>query len=207
MYFPKAPRSVLSPAALGMLVVSCLALAGCPPAAPTPPRASFSLTPAGGVAPLTVQFTDLSSPGSSPITGYFWNFGDASTATGPNPIHTYRSTGRYTVILRVVSAAGEGIAALDKIVEVLPPPVTPKARFVAEPVSGPAPLAVQFTDTSTPGERPITTYRWEFGDGSRSTQPNPAHSYAEPGTYSVSLQVSNSVGASTFTESGLITVF
>lgn len=191
--------------ALSFLVL--VALAGCPPAELRPPRASFSLTPAGGLAPLAVQFTDLSDPGSSPITNWFWNFGDATTGTGPNPSHTYRSVGRYTVTLRVVSAVGEGITALDKIVEVLPPPISPKARFEADPVSGRAPLIVQFTDTSAPGERPITTYRWDFGDGSRSTQTNPAHTYAEPGTYGVSLTVSNSVGESTFTEDGLITVF
>ena len=182
-------------------------LSGCPPEEVVLPKASFGVSPAGGVAPLTVQFTDFSDPGSSPITDYFWNFGDANTGTGPNPTHTYRSVGRFTVTLRVVSAAGEGITALNKIIEVLPPPDGPEARFVAEPQSGPAPLSVQFSDTSTPGERPITTYRWDFGDGERSTQANPLHVYAEPGVYTVTLEVANSVGESTFTETGLITVF
>lgn len=192
---------------LGGLVVCAVVLAGCPPAEVVLPRASFGVSPSGGEAPLTVQFTDLSEPGSSPITAWFWNFGDGTTGAGANPAHTYRSVGRYTVTLRVVSAAGEGITAQDKIIEVLPPPVGPKARFVAEPVSGAAPLTVQFTDTSIPGERPVTTYRWSFGDGERSTQPNPAHVYTAPGVYTVSLEVSNSAGESTFTETGLITVY
>ena len=71
------------------------------------PAAAFSGTPTSGIAPLTVQFTDQSSPGTKPITAWAWDFGDGSTSTDPSPSHTYTAGGAYTVSLRVTTAAGE----------------------------------------------------------------------------------------------------
>lgn len=65
------------------------------------------------------------------------------------------------------------------------------AGFIASPVSGPAPLSVTFTDQST---GPITTWTWDFGDGSSSLLKHPIHVYTHPGTYSVSLTVGGAMG-------------
>jgi PKD repeat protein len=75
--------------------------------------------------------------------------------------------------LYTVSIQGTGAAA-------------PVAFFTANPDSGPAPLTVQFTDTSTGS---ITNYDWDFGDGTKSTDTNPSHTYKIPGTYLVTLTV------------------
>ena len=66
--------------------------------------------------------------------------------------------------------------------------VPPIANFIAEPVSGLAPLTVQFTDLSV-GDG-IDWWYWQFGDGSTSSEQHPVHIYEEPGIYSVSLLVS-----------------
>jgi PKD repeat protein len=84
-----------------------------------------------------------------------------------------------------------------------PPPVPPTAGFTAAPTSGPAPLAVQFTDTSVGGP---TQWLWDFGDGTTSVARDPAHTYAAVGTYTVSLTVANASGSNTATQTGLITV-
>ena len=85
-----------------------------------------------------------------------------------------------------------------------PPPATvPTASFTAAPTSGPAPLPVQFTDTS--GGSP-TAWSWSFGDGAASTEQNPAHTYPAAGTYTVTLTASNGAGSSTVTRSNLISV-
>lgn len=196
-------KNFLVPVALLMLCVC----AGCPATAPRPPAAEFAASPAGGYAPLSVQFEDLSTPGSAPITQYFWNFGDSQTSTEASPLHTYNSVGRFTVTLRVVSSAGEGITSKEKLIEVLQPLNGPEAHFSAAPQSGSAPLTVQFSDDSAPGDRPITTWRWDFGDGGRSTQQDPSHTYSATGKYTVSLTVANSLGEDTFTEAALISVF
>jgi PKD repeat protein len=89
--------------------------------------------------------------------------------------------------------------------ETIPPAATtpPAADFSAAPTSGTAPLNVQFHDLST---GPPSTWSWDFGDGGTSTLQNPTHTYASPGTYTVSLTASNSGGSDTKTRSGYISV-
>ncbi|HOT02709.1 MAG TPA: PKD domain-containing protein [Methanolinea sp.] len=77
------------------------------------------------------------------------------------------------------------------------------ASFNATPRSGPVPLAVQFSDTSSgvPDE-----WSWSFGDGATSTLQNPLHTYMEVGRYQVSLMVKNSLGGHTRISQGYISV-
>jgi PKD repeat protein len=73
---------------------------------------------------------------------------------------------------------------------------TPTASFSADPTSGPAPLAVRFTDSSTGTP---TAWAWDFGDGATAATQNPTHTYAAAGTYVVTLTASNAAGSSTAT--------
>ena len=66
------------------------------------PVAKFSTNLTNGYVPLTIQFTDHSTN----ATGQVWNFGDGATSTEPNPMHTYRAAGVYTVNLTVNNAVG-----------------------------------------------------------------------------------------------------
>jgi PKD repeat protein len=54
--------------------------------------------------------------------------------------------------------------------------------------------------------RNITSWLWNFGDGSTSTQQNPSHTYTAAGTYNVSLTVGGTTGTDTETKNGYITV-
>lgn len=69
------------------------------------------------------------------------------------------------------------------------------ADFTGTPLTGTAPLNVQFTESITGCDPPatITSRLWNFGDGTTSTAVNPAHSYAV-GNYSPSLTISCSDG-------------
>jgi uncharacterized membrane protein len=58
-------------------------------------------------------------------------------------------------------------------------------------------LQVIFNDTSTGNP---TSWRWSFGDGASSSQQNPVHTYGAPGTYAVTLTVSNAEGSDTDTQ-------
>jgi hypothetical protein len=80
---------------------------------------------------------------------------------------------------------------------------TPVAAFSATPTSGTAPLAVQFTDSSTGAP---TSWAWDFGDGSTATTASPAHTYTTAGSYTVSLTATNAAGSNTVIKTGLITV-
>jgi PKD repeat protein len=79
----------------------------------------------------------------------------------------------------------------------------PIADFSADPLSGVAPLAVHFSDLSIGN---ITSWNWNFGDGSASTEKNPTHTYLSPDTFSVSLEVTGPSGSNSKTRPDLIQV-
>jgi len=154
------------------------------------PVADFSAEPTSGTAPLSVQFTSLSS---GTITSRTWDFGDGQTSAAQNPLFEYKSPGKYTVSLTVTGLAGKSDTKTkpNYITVTAPPPV---AKFTATPYHGPAPLDVQFTDQST-GQ--ITSRTWNFGDGTpASSDPSPAHTYNATGLYPVTLQVTGDGGSS-----------
>ncbi len=86
-----------------------------------------------------------------------------------------------------------------------PCPVTPVANFTTDTTSGQAPLAVQFTDTSTNSP---TSWAWDFdNNGSTdSTAQNPLFTYTGAGTYTVALTATNAAGSDPVTKASLITV-
>src|SRR5262249_14168021 len=140
-----------------------------------------------GLAPLAVQFTDLST--LSP-TSWSWTFGDGASSTSQNPGHVYAAPGRYTVALTVSGPGGSDTLTLANLIDVAAPPTL--ADFGFAPASGVAPLAVTFSDLSTPN---VTAWSWDFGDGAQASVKNPAHVYAGAGTYSVTLAVTSPTGA------------
>ncbi len=83
----------------------------------------------------------------------------------------------------------------------------PVASFTATPTSGTAPLDVTFTDHSDVTDG--TMWNWSFGDSTwynDTASSNPVHTYSSPGTYTVSLKVTNASGSNTATRTGYITV-
>jgi hypothetical protein len=56
----------------------------------------------------------------------------------------------------------------------------PLAAFSVSPTSGYAPQTIKFTDKSTGS---LTSWKWDFGDGTYSTQKNPSHTYSKAGKY------------------------
>lgn len=75
-----------------------------------------------------------------------------------------------------------------------PSPPVPNFQFVpAVPIRG---KAISFHNQSTAGSAPIASWSWNFGDGATSTLENPRHSYANPGSFTVTLQVTDTSGAS-----------
>ena len=152
------------------------------------PIAAFVQDVTTGNAPLTVRFTNQSQ---GQITSFLWFFGDGSTSTQQNPVYTYTRAGIYTITLQVTGPGGTSNVSRQITVTGINPPV---ASFTADPVSGPAPLTVQFTNRSTGN---ITAYNWDFGDGNTSTLISPSHTFASVGTYNVILQVTGQGGVST----------
>jgi PKD repeat protein len=153
----------------------------------SPPTADFSFQSSG----LGVAFADQST--GSP-TSWSWDFGDGGSSTQQNPQHTYAVAGTYSVKLTATNAAGS--SSKTKIVTVSQGD-PPTADFSFQ-VTG---LSVVFADQSTGSP---TAWSWDFGDGSKSTQQSPSHTYTKAGTYAVVLTASNAAGSNSKTK--LVTV-
>ena len=93
--------------------------------------------------------------------------------------------------------------AEDYSVIITPNNDPPVAAFTASPTQT-CDGIVQFTDLST--DLP-TGWSWDFGDGNTSTDPDPLHTYALPGIFTVTLTVTNANGSDASTQSALITYY
>ncbi|MGB7789257.1 PKD domain-containing protein [Methanoregula sp.] len=161
-----------------------------------------------GTAPLTVQFTDTST--GSP-TGWYWYFGsfnatDNGFSTSRNPSHTYDTAGTYTVSLKVNKSPdySDTLTRTGYIIVTSPGTIPITADFTGDPpLSGNAPLTVQFHDASTGLPK---TWLWSFGDGQTSTARNPSNTYATAGAYTVTLTATNDSVTDTKSVPGFVTV-
>jgi len=166
-----------------------------------PPYADFNVSTTSGEAPLSVEFTDASLRNATQFT---WDFGDNTTITTQNPdvFYTYYQPGNYTVTLTASSYTGTDTRTKYELITVAPG-TPPAANFTAFPTSGLVPLTVQFNDTSVNGS---SWWKWDFGDGTNSTDQNPIHVYQSPGTYNITLFAFNLVGWGWMEKDNYITV-
>jgi len=178
----------------------------------TPLQVRFTYGPTNPDSASCVAFSSAVSGGGPPYT-YQWNFGDRKTSTEQNP-RTFWSAGDYTVTLTVKDSAGKTGTASQKIHvdQALPTglgswysPLQASANFSMGPLTDPvAGFPMEFHPklrfkisreiTEDPCHKNVytstRTYLWDFGDeSSPSTLENPTHTYAEPGTYMVTMTV------------------
>lgn len=157
-----------------------------------PPKAAFDIQPASGFVGDTFTFSDRSTSEAGPIESRSWNFGDGGTATGEVVTHAYNATGAYEVTLTVAGPGGTDTATRSAGVSAKQPPLANFDISPSNPLTG---RAVQFTDVSSPGSAAITTWAWDFGDGTTSTERNPSHIYTARGDYEITLTVSSAHGS------------
>ncbi len=79
----------------------------------------------------------------------------------------------------------------------------PVANFSGTPLNSCSPIVVQFTDLSTNSP---TSWSWNLGNGTTSTQQNPSTTYSTPGSYTVVMTATNASGSSTKTQTNYITI-
>ncbi|AKB34208.1 Chitin binding protein [Methanosarcina siciliae HI350] len=158
---------------------------------PDSPAADFSVDVTSGSAPLTVQFTDLTT--NKPVS-WAWDFESDGIIDSyeQNPSWTYYAAGNYTVTLTAANLAASDTFTRVNLTSVVNLP--PMADFSADTVATLIGCSVQFTDLSTNSP---TSWQWDFNnDGTiDSTMQNPSYTYTTAGTYTVNLTVSNPVGS------------
>lgn len=164
------------------------------------PVAAFSADVTIGCPDLPVTFTNQSQNADS----WLWRFGDTVLSSARSPVHNYTAAGSYTVTL-VAGTQGRCFDTLVKtaLINVQPLPV---ARFTTLPgLNAPLELSealFSFTNQSVNG----AVYAWDFGDGTVSTAAAPSHRYALPGSYRVTLVVTNGIGCTDSTSQAWLKV-
>lgn len=143
--------------------------------------ASISTNTISGCVPLTVNFTNNSTPGHA----YIWDFGaNDTTSTIFNPIKTFTAAGTYTANLYVKTSICNNLYdTASVVINVHPLP------------------ASVFSITSSPCSNTVSTinnssgagvYTWDWGDNSpTSSLVSPSHTYTANGSYTVALNVTS----------------
>lgn len=143
-----------------------------------------------GCAPHAVSFLQNATDG----VNYVWNFGDNTPVSNEDqPSHVYEAPGSYNVSLTVVNSGGCETTVNDLLIRVMEPPIADFSTIEAFPLEMALPNStVEFNNESTSG----MNYTWDFGDGNQTKDENPSHTFTQPGTYMVSLMVTNEIGCS-----------
>lgn len=136
--------------------------------------------------PLPVNFTDASANAVS----WQWIFGDGATSTQQSPSHIYNAYGNFTATLIVTNASG----CTDTMIK---PAFIRIQRPVISFPSLPQRGCIPYTTTFSAGINTldnVTSYLWDFGDGTTSPAATPLHTYPVQGSYTVSLTITTSTG-------------
>ena len=163
-----------------------------------PPAAAFTEV----CTELSCVFTDASTDpdGNATITAWSWNFGDNTPVSSTqSPTHVFPAAGPYTVELTVTDDEGVTNKA-SKIVTVtatVPGNTAPTADFevLSNPCVAGTPCGFHSTSTD-PDVGATMTASWNFGDLTEAeTGLDVTHTFVAPGTYNVTLTVTDNAGA------------
>lgn len=166
------------------------------------PRADFIVPPLNCLKD-TVYFTRIPPPGTFNITGYLWNFDDATTQTTPNALKKFATAGIQNVRYRVYADNG-CIGDTTKTITIFD---SPTARMGVTSIV--CADSVMISDTSSIAVGNIVNWEYDFGDGNtlnRSTNTNFYHRYLLPGTYNIWLVTTSNTGCISDTSRKTVTV-
>jgi len=139
------------------------------------------------------------------IASYHWDFGDGITSNAENTSHPFSSTGNYLVTLEVTDILG----CRNEVTHTIKVNPLPVAQFSTN-LSYCAGAKVEFQDLSSTAAGYISSWEWDFGDGSNKIvinqpgSPDSSHVYALAGSYYVTLKIKSSTGCSGTTTKLLI---
>ena len=139
-----------------------------------------------------LQFTNKSfiTTGDENLFAYQWTFGDGGMADVKDPEHTFISKGPFDVKLVVQSSDGCKGEVTQTVNTIYDQPIagfnSPDEICLGSEIS--------FTDNSTAPNNIVTSWQWDFGDGSSSVLQNPKKIYSSAGTYQIKLIATSGLG-------------
>lgn len=154
------------------------------------PIVQFNAVTLSGCTPLSVTFGDVSSTASG--SSYNWYFGDNAISNIKSPNHVYMTNGSFTVKEVVVAPGG----CSDSLIKTAYINVLSAINTSFTEANRCSNSSTLFTDNSVISSGTITTWNWDFGNGSSSSVQNPSFVYISPGKYTVKLTTTSNQGCS-----------
>ena len=156
------------------------------------PNVDFSFNT--GCAGDTVGFLSSTFVNAANTASYLWQFGDNTTSIIADPIHIYSNPGTYNVSLTIIDQNGCTNSKTHQVQVTTAPFAT--FNTLTQSCSG---TAILFNDNSTTPNGVISTWYWDFGDGSNTTvnlpnNPDVSHVFSAAGIYNVNLSIYTSTG-------------
>ncbi|WP_210649113.1 PKD domain-containing protein [Nocardioides sp. SYSU D00065] len=155
----------------------------------TAPSAAFTSSCSG----ISCSFDATgSSDADGTVVSYEWSFSDGDEAGGPTPQKDFAETGTYDVTLTVTDDGGLTSTTTQQV-SVVKPNVAPTASF---DISCTYLTCEVDASASADSDGTLVDHAWDFGDGNTGDGATTTHAYERPGTYQISLAVTDDDGAS-----------
>jgi PKD repeat protein len=172
------------------------------------PTAAAAATPSSGKTNIaTFSFSSAGSADSDgTVVGYSWDFGDGSPAsTAENPTKVFTTAGVYPVTLTVTDNNGAtGTATVTvTVVDNVAPTTSPTVNLT----EGTTATNFNFAANAADSDGTVTSILWNFGNGTFANTANVSNKkFTAPGTYNVTVTVTDNNGASTTSAPITITI-
>lgn len=155
------------------------------------PFADFTYAPLNPSTVDTINFIDLSTDSDGNIVNWTWDLGDGNISFDQNISHQYTELGQYIISLQVVDDDG-GTDTKIEMINITN--ALPTANFSFTPPDEYTYETIEFYDHSTDVDGFISSWYWDFGDGTNSTIQNTTHQYTNSGDFLVCLTVKDNDG-------------
>jgi len=158
------------------------------------PTAAFTVSKTTTIPNDLLLFTNISIDADH----YEWNFGDGNRSNDKNPTHAYTKLGEYAVTLVAFSNKNKESNPFSQKITIGTSPISSFTYSPKYPKPG---ETVHFIDNTANNP---TSWLWEFGDGTTSTEKSPNHIYTSENTYHLTLNVTNDYGTFKQTDSVVV---
>jgi len=159
-----------------------------------PPKASSDYRQDGYTDTIIEFSSSRSYDMDNPIAVYSWDFGDGASSAEKNPVHQYKNSGTYLVVLTVADNSGSR-SSKDSDLRFVTIHInrSPVAVLENESSSGVASVFLNGKKSRDPDGDSLS-YAWDFGDGQTGSGVRVQHTYKASGSYKATLRVTDNSG-------------
>ncbi|MEX0965606.1 MAG: PKD domain-containing protein [Bacteroidia bacterium] len=155
---------------------------------------TISVSATKGCVPQPIQFSVVYPQGKTPQS-HSWDFGNGSSSVDPAPTHIYQDTGAFVPSVIINFTDGTSCTATYHVpILIFDSPEAVIVTPATQALCANEPLCFDENSIMANSGAPIHRWNWVFGDGGGSLLPKPCHLYSANGTYSVTLEVTDTNG-------------